>query len=102
MATTKTTPPVAAARVPVTFTIASGRLRPRVVSIPKLLPVALTIHNRTTAPVSVTMERLTGTIHIPAGGTASERVEPLPKGRYEVRAGGAGRATVVTGVAPGP
>jgi hypothetical protein len=89
--------------VPVTFTVETdGQVTPHVVSVPKFLPLVLRIHNRTPSPVSVIMERVTGTLEVPAGGTASERVKGLPKGRYEVRVRGAGTATVVAGVAPGP
>jgi hypothetical protein len=93
----------AAARVPVTFTLQSdGQLVPAKVSVPGRLPVQLTIHNRTPSRVSVTMEGVPGELAVPANGTASERMDGLAKGRYEVSVAGAGTATVVAGVAPGP
>ena len=48
------------------------------------------------------MERVPGELTVPSAGTASQRVDGLPKGRYEVTVHGAGTATVVAGVAPGP
>jgi hypothetical protein len=92
-----------AARVPVKLTVQpDGQLVPATVSVPAFLALELTIRNRTPAPVTVTMEHVPGALDVEPGATATERLDGLPKGRYEVAARGAGTATVIAGVEPGP
>ncbi|HEX4689199.1 MAG TPA: hypothetical protein VH276_00835 [Solirubrobacteraceae bacterium] len=88
-------------RVPVELTVhPDGQLSPATVSVPAFLTLELIIHNDTGAsiPVSFQGERLV----VASGATEHRRFEGLRKGRYAVRAAGAGTATVIAGVEPGP
>jgi hypothetical protein len=88
-------------RVPVELTVhPDGQLSPATVSVPAFLTLELIIHNDTGAsiPVSFQGERLV----VASGATEHRRFEGLRKGRYAVRAAGAGAATVIAGVEPGP
>jgi hypothetical protein len=88
-------------RVPVELTVhPDGQLSPATVSVPAFLTLEVIIHNDTGAsiPVSFQGERLV----VASGATEHRRFEGLRKGRYAVRAAGAGTATVIAGVEPGP
>jgi hypothetical protein len=87
-------------RVPVEVTLGSdGQLRPPTVSVPAFLTLELIVHNESGAPIVV---RFHGArLAVGSGATAHRRFEGLRKGRYAVRAG-AGTATVIVGIEPGP
>jgi hypothetical protein len=89
------------ARVPVELTLhPGGQLRPATVSVPAFLTLELIVHNESGASIAVRFrgERL----DVGSGATARRRFEGLRKGRYAVRAAGAGGATVIVGIEPGP
>jgi hypothetical protein len=91
----------AAARVPVALTIQpDGQLSPATVSVPAFLALELIVHNRTGAPLVVRFHGVR--LAVGSGATVHRRLEGLRKGRYPVRAAGAGTATVIVGVEPGP
>jgi hypothetical protein len=91
----------AAARVPVALTIQpDGQVSPATVSVPAFLALELIVHNRTGAPLAVRFDGVK--LAVGSGATVHRRLEGLRKGRYPVRAAGAGTATVIVGVEPGP
>jgi beta-N-acetylhexosaminidase len=93
------------ARVPVALTVQpDGQVVPATVSVPAFLALELVVRNRTGAPLAVTLEGATpgGPLEVASGATARRRIEGLRDGRYAVRAAGAGSATVIVGVEPGP
>jgi hypothetical protein len=88
-------------RVPVELTLhPDGQLSPATVSVPAFLTLELIVHNESGAPMAVRFqgERL----DVGAGATVRRRFEGLRRGRYAVRAGAAGAATVIVGIEPGP
>jgi hypothetical protein len=94
-----------AARVPVQLTVQpDGQIVPATVSVPAFLALELQVRNRTGASLSVTFRGAHpgGPLAVASGATASRRLHGLRKGRYTVSASGAGTATVVVGVEPGP
>jgi hypothetical protein len=92
-----------AAHVPVELTVhPDGQVTPKTVSVPAFLALELEVTNRTAAPISVSMEDVTGEFEVEPGARATRRVEGKPRGRYEVRVTGGGSAVVVSGVEPEP
>jgi hypothetical protein len=91
----------AIARVPVALTIhPDGQLAPPTVAVPAFFTLELIVRNETGAAIAVTFQ---GTrLEVGSGATVHRRFEGLKKGRYPVRAAGAGTATVIVGVEPGP
>jgi hypothetical protein len=77
-----------------------GRVSPATVSVPAFLALELIVHNRTGAPLAVRFHGVR--LDAGSGATVHRRLEGLRKGRYPVRVPGAGTATVVVGVEPGP
>jgi hypothetical protein len=90
-----------AIRVPVEFTLADGRITPPQVAVPAFLSIELIVHNRTSQQVVVRLEGAEP-MTVGAGETGRARLEGRKKGSYEVDAGPAGQALLVTGAEPGP
>jgi hypothetical protein len=89
------------ARVPVELTVhPDGQLSPATVSVPAFLALELIVHNETGAPIAVRFEG--ERLLVASGATERRRFEGVRKGRYAVRAAGAGTATVIAGIEPGP
>jgi len=93
------------ARVPVELTVKpDGTVTPSTVSVPAFLALDLVVHNETAGSVSAALEggRPAGALEVGSGATGRRRLVGLRKGRYTVRMQGAGTATVIVGVEPGP
>ena len=90
-----------AVRVPVRFTVDGEGITPPQVSVPAFLALELIVANDLPEPVTV---RLDGAepLTVGPGETGRARLEGRRPGSYEVDAGPAGTALLVTGVEPGP
>ena len=94
-----------AARVPVELTVkADGTVTPATVSVPAWLALELVVHNGTAGAISATMEGADppGPLRVASGATGRRQLSGVRAGRYRVSVQGAGGATVIAGVEPGP
>jgi len=111
--TTATTPPPTAGssagggsepiRIPATFTLRGGRLRPATVSVPAFLAVEVSVRNLDGVPrvVTVVADR-PYRLSVPPGGRAVRMVPGQRHGTYPVVVTGGGRALLIAGGEPGP
>lgn len=89
-----------APRVPVALTIDDGGITPPQVAVPAFFPIVLTIRNELDRAVTVRL----GDVKVRAlgQGLGQGRHPGLRAGEHAVRAGSAGRATIVAGAEAGP
>jgi hypothetical protein len=95
----------AAARVPVELRVGpDGTVSPPTVSVPAFLALELKVHNGTASTLSVSVESSDppGPFEVGSGKTGVQRLAGMRPGRYAIVVKGAGRATLVAGVEPGP
>jgi hypothetical protein len=90
-------------RVPATFTLRRGQLRPRTVSVPPFLAIAISVRSFDSSTRAITVRadrpyRLT----VAGGGRGARTLPGQRAGRYAVTVSGGGRATLVVGGEPGP
>jgi hypothetical protein len=91
--------------LPATFTAEpGGKLSPATVSGPGSIPVLLTVvsGDGRAHQVIVRVPPRPRTLHVPAAGRASLRLENLPVGSFAIVLDGAVRGRLITGVNPGP
>jgi hypothetical protein len=90
--------------VPAIFTvISSGSLRPATVSVPRSVPIDLTVVSRDgRSHTAVLRSPSPRSLKIGAGGRVSVLISGLRPGRYPLELDGNYRGTLVVGVAPGP
>jgi hypothetical protein len=88
-------------RVPATFRLKGGRLRPPTVSVPAFLRIELVIANQDTGRHTVTFRDKT--LAVPGGDTKSTVIEEgLKKGRFPVAVDGRSAGAIVSGAGGGP
>ena len=90
-------------RVPAHFDVRGARLTPAEVKVPAFLAIDLQVRSRDGRPHTILLAAPTTTVlAVPAGGSASTRVDGLQRGRWELSDDGHPAGAIVAGSEPGP